>query len=390
MRRSLSLLVLIFLIGAAKAQSTPCLTATVTTPTSAIAVSLLALTVSFDVIAIGYILGKLFPGTKIKDWVHKEFWEVAKTAMLIVGIYAALTFFGNLASAIAPPALISGGGGGPAGMSGLVNGACSYLSGEADYSGKALSYLLGLSEGIGLIKFTMVGAYVPIVIPQIPVVAFKTGFNMSIYWNPMLEGTATQQYQSILSDMISFVAFPVILVTEMQLSALPILFALGLAVLIPMGLLLRSFPFVRGIGGTLIGIGVGVSLIWPATLVLFNYPVTAALQTTAVAPPTDIACTGSWIICGLAGAAFAVLNVGTGGALSAVNQQAALGMASAVLSMNSIYFALNVILNYSSYMMVQMLLFIFDIAIIYSISESIANMLGGTIRLSLGGKMRLI
>ncbi|MEM3255372.1 MAG: hypothetical protein QXH69_03310, partial [Candidatus Micrarchaeaceae archaeon] len=44
---------------------------------SIFSLSLIALELSFDVVAIGYIIGKLFPGTGIHSWLRNEYWEIA-------------------------------------------------------------------------------------------------------------------------------------------------------------------------------------------------------------------------------------------------------------------------------------------------------------------------
>jgi hypothetical protein len=349
------------------------------------ALALLALTVSFDVVAVGYILGKVFPSRGITEWLSTEYWEIAKTAMLIVGIYAVLSLMGNLASLVAPPAAAAQASNALAsnslsfaGVTGLVNGGCAYLSNENTFAGSTLSYLFGLSIGIGVIKYSTVGMQIPIPIPAPWPLVYQSGFTMSIYWNNMLEGsTPTPLYQSMLSDLLTLVVMPVTYLIEAQLVLLPILFALGLGALIPLGLLFRAFPFVRGIGGTLIAIGIGLSLIYPATLALLNSPVTVALQGSAVMTPPQAQCQGPWVVCGLAGIVFSTF-------------QGMRGWGDAVMAMTTIYPALNSMLYYTMYMMLQLLLFILDLMIVYPFTDNIAKMLGGTIRLNIGGRLKLV
>lgn len=61
-------------------------------------VALIGISISLDVIAIGYIVGKLVPGTQLSSWVKKEYWEVAKSAILIAGVYAILILLGGIAT----------------------------------------------------------------------------------------------------------------------------------------------------------------------------------------------------------------------------------------------------------------------------------------------------
>jgi hypothetical protein len=360
-----------------------------------ISLALLALTVSFDVVAIAYVVNKLSPTTGIRDWISTEYWEIAKTAMLIVGIYATLTLLGNIATLIAPSTIVSpltttasaasvtASGYDFTGMTNLVNGACAYLDGESASAGTTLNYLFGLSEATGFFKNLIIRA--AIIIPT-PYAFILSGFSMNVYWNNMIASeVTTTPWQSMLHDLLFMVAIPVTLAIEAQLTLLPIIFVLGLGALIPVGLLLRAFPFVRGVGGTLIAIGVGVSLIYPATLVLFNYPITVALEGNAVPKPQmigvapNVACQGDFVICGIGGMAFSLSTTLFGIAGN-----------DAILSLQNIYPALNDMLYYSSYMLLQFFLFVLDLIIIFPLVDNIAKMLGGKISLNIGGRLKLI
>ena len=55
-----------------------------------------------------------------------------------------------------------------------------------------------------------------------------------------------------------------------------------------------------------------------------------------------------------------------------------------------LYTILNVLTPYSVFMMLQLILFILDAIIINAIADNIARALGGGIKLSLGGKLKLI
>ncbi|MEM3781452.1 MAG: hypothetical protein QXT43_00615, partial [Candidatus Micrarchaeaceae archaeon] len=56
---------------------------------------------------------------------------------------------------------------------------------------------------------------------------------------------------------------------------------------------------------------------------------------------------------------------------------------------NQIYSFINIYIPYGLYFVLQLLLFIFDLVIVYAIGDNIAKMLGGTFRLSLGGRIKL-
>ncbi len=95
----------IAMAGTTFAQTYP---ASAAVPAGAVAVALLALTFSFDVVALGYIISKIFPQTGINEWLPNEYWEIAKSAILIVSIYALLAFATNVSTSLIPTSLSTG------------------------------------------------------------------------------------------------------------------------------------------------------------------------------------------------------------------------------------------------------------------------------------------
>lgn len=348
-------------------------------------VCLLALIINAFVVSLGFMIGQIFPSSGIRDWIRMEFWEMAKSAMLIVGIVAIVTFMSNVAYALAPSSIVGSGATTYQNqIGGLASGACAYLSYvETGGIQSTLSYMVGLSAEIGAFRNLQVGAYFPI--PPLPVspVIFDFGFTYNPYVNNMLASElVTGQYESLLNDIDLLVTFPMALLFEAQSALLPILVSIGLAILIPIGLIMRSFPFIRGIGGTLIAIGIGAAIIYPSLLVLLNYPVTKALQFGSLTS-SGTCSLGNFLICG-------AMNTISGLLLGPVlgDSAARSGIYDGLASFQSIYPALNGIIYYNFYLVLQLVLFIADILIAYPLIDGIARMLGGTIRLSLGGKLR--
>ncbi len=369
-------------------------------PGDMISVALLALLVSFDVVALGYILSKVFASQRIAGWVNGEFWEMAKTAILIVGIFSALAILGNIALLIAPSSLNlqqSQSGSYSSSLVALAVGACSYLgtasvtttespssarfgyptittstSVSNAYVYDSFSYLISFSNGLGALKNSSIGLWIPIPPPpfsaESPVV-FTFGFHLNPYENRMLETNfkLVGQYASMINDMMNYIAVPTLMAMAVQYYLLPLVFVLGLLVTIPIGLILRAFPFVRGIGGMLVALGIGMSLIYPALLVLLNYPVTQALQSSSLPTLSGSACTG--IFCSFLGGIT--------------------GSANVLSSIDTVFPALNGLLSFSTYLLLQFMLFILDLAIAFPLVDNIARMLGGSIRLQLGGKLKM-
>lgn len=398
-------------------------------PLELLSVSLLALLVSFDVVAIGYILSKVFANQGFSGWVNNEFWEMAKTALLIVGIIAILSLLGSIASLIAPPQLVTQPQSATysSSLASLAIGACEYLNGQYSpggyvsastvpniprsvcapgdyiyetacgdpttattqcsatpqgelcgsgtnsYISGAFTYLLALGSDLGTLKNMTISAWVPIPPPpaaELSPVVFTFGFSMMPYQNRMLETNSqfAPQYASIINDLFTYVAIPIMILMAMQYYMLPLVFTLGLVVVIPMGLVLRAFPFVRGIGGMLIALGIGMSLIYPSLLVMLNYPVTQAIQSGTAPTLGGSACNN--LICD-----FVIGFAGAGNALESVN---------------SIFPALNGVLYYGTYFLLQFVLFILDLAIAFPLVDNIAKLLGGSIRIQLGKKLKLV
>ncbi len=352
-----------------------------------IGLAALALTISFDVVAIGYIIGKLIPATGVLSWIRNEYWEIAKSAMLIASIYAIITIF----SSFAAPFASTSAGASP--LATLVDGAQNYLCAATITVGNNLDYLSGMSVGTGIWKSANIGTYLGI--PIVPAdFAFVFGFTFNPYSNSILESSFLKlsPWESLLNTLITVIVLVVSLITIFQEILFTTIITLGLAILIPIGLIMRAFPFIRGVGGTLIAIGIGAALIYPATLTLFNAPISNVIQNgfdwpTPSPPPASanppFVTLYSDVVNGVVGAFVAPANP------SPTMLQVKNGYNAGIASFASIYPGLNGIVNTSIYSILQFILFIADLMIVFPLVDSIAKMLGGTINLQLGGKLKL-
>ncbi|MDE1827830.1 MAG: hypothetical protein KGH65_01580 [Candidatus Micrarchaeota archaeon] len=384
------LLLFLFLFGVSNAQNICTNTAPVGITINQIpliGIALIALSISFDIIAIGYIVGKLVPGTQLSNWVKKEYWEVAKSAMLIAGIYSIMVLLGSVAVGLAGSSVnVPAGSSLGASLSALTTATQSYLqlafcgtvqpnpSGGSVMLGGAnyIGYLLGISLGLGAISNLQVGYYIPIplgatILQAIPTFTLGTGF--SIYKNPMLAGAPDAGgYESLINDAISMIILPVYTVIGMEYYLMPMLVFIGLAFMIPMGIIFRAMPFVRGIGGTLIGIGIGITIVFPSIILIVNQPISNIVNTYIAVPGTaGASATAPWWI----SSATSYLPQGQ-------------GAADALASISSIYPGLNGVFRFTMPAVVQFLLLILDLAIAFPIIDSIAKSLGGTINIEFG------
>ncbi|MDE1824799.1 MAG: hypothetical protein KGH61_00890 [Candidatus Micrarchaeota archaeon] len=358
-----------------------------------IGIAAIALFISFDVIAIGYVVGKLVPGTQLSQWVKREYWEVTKSAILIGMIYSALIFAGNIAIHLVPVGIPASGG---SPFTVLTNAAQSYLGqtfcgtltstatgivGVSNYA----DYFYYLGIGSGLLQKLEVGWYIPVPIPVPGAPSFTLGTEFG-YENEMVidldinAGT----YKSLVNDALTFVVVPPYVIIAMEYYLLPALVFIGLAFLIPFGLILRALPFLRGIGGTLIALGVGASIVFPLVLVLVNYPITNILAQQLQNPINAAYSQNVWWLNLIPSQFFPIasssLQSATAGAEGFVD-----GFFGGVASE---YPALNGTVDYSYPALLQFILIVVDLAITFPIIEAIARSLGGTVNIQFG-KLRI-
>ncbi|MEM3626386.1 MAG: hypothetical protein QW144_03070, partial [Candidatus Micrarchaeaceae archaeon] len=176
--------------------------------TSILSLSLIALELSFDVVAIGYIIGRFFPGTGIHGWLRNEYWEIAKSAMIIAAIIPILVFLSNIAVALY---------GIPPSTSYVFNIGTLVSATEHNYlccafgtAEQGNNYLTGLGLAIGIYKDLKIGLWIPLPLPPLaPIVVVQSGFQISPYQNSMLESTVlTGQYESLARDALAYVVAP--------------------------------------------------------------------------------------------------------------------------------------------------------------------------------------
>ncbi len=370
---------------------------------NAVAMALLALTISFDVVAIGYMISRLFPHLGIRNWLQGEYWEIGKSALIIISIYAIIIFIGNLANAISPsPQTVGAGAPGVANLGYLINGAEGYLC-SVNANVVNIWGLLGqMASGTGFWSTLQVSFYVPSPTDLLTTIAIGINFGVLFLpfgnWALQTGNFHIAFFGSIINDLSNFIMFPYTSMEIGVITLLPALAYIGLAFFIPIGLVFRALPFVRGIGGTLLAIGVAMAVVFPAVLVLFNYPVTQALDSALPLQQPSAVVSGPLTCPTIGGGVFGTVVttvLGTGCALinSAIgtigNVADSIGSSSAVFSTKAIYHYMNQILQYGLYLIVQLLLLAIDIIIIYPIVDNIARVFGGSIKLSLGGKLRL-
>ncbi len=378
---------------------------------SAIPLAVIGLLVSFAMVAVAFMFGNVFNLPSLKNWYKGELWETTKTIILIVLIFAVLIILGGLALGLTgssiPVSYI------PGSQSGITNAVGENLN--ALYSSVLASYvnpdmlmvnesyygLEGLATGTGDLKKASITEWIPIPLPFVGAIQFGSS-NAALLASSVIESDTALPGFSFIKDIITIVLVPVYIVFSVLSVDLYSIVIAGLTLFIPIGIVFRAFPFLRGLGGSFIAIGIAIALIFPALLIMFNLPIQNFIlplifsQSASYAPAQscnyitfnffeDIACGPASLAFGLSSsylisaqtfnpAYTAAFNNGQDSALATLFNNAG----------GSIYPSINFINFYTYGVLLQLILFIFDIVITIVIAGALAQMLGGKLSLGVG------
>ena len=399
---------------------------------NAVGLALLALVVSFDVIGVGYLVSKIFPSTNIGSWLSKEYWEVTKTVILIVSIFAVMSIISGIALILSGGTAVYGSTTSlPGNIQGLVSGADAYLCTVNNQANVAVMNIMPTIIGLGWLKsikitfqgfpfppeFLAAGAADATAGLSLAIPSFRAGITFSLF-NSLLAAVNfiyLPQWLSVFIDFIMYLIIPVKVVYTAQILLMPFFIAIGVGFLIPAGLIMRAMPLVRGIGGTLIAFGIGFTIVWPSILILFNAPVSSAFCSllspnfcnTSIGPSPEVLITNAGSVSVQQACNDPELAALSGSLLYPACtevQNAVIGTYTSITpnigyeevvvpfeTMSSLYPVLNLFIKYGAYIIFQFFfLFVADLMIFYAITDSIAKMLGGSIKLSLGKKIKLV
>ena len=361
---------------------------------SAIPVALIGILLSIMLIAVAYMLGEVFNISNLKGWYKGELWEVAKSVAIIVIIFAVLVIMSGIAATLYGLPYSTSLTGNQVSASGIVlnNLVGVYTSTMNDYIipqysivNNALNGMVGLSLAVGALKSFTYSLYFPIPIPFTGSLDF--GSTGSIYKSSVIESIAAAPNLSFVVDIISLIIIPIEILFSLLSAYFIDIVAIGLSVFLPIGIVLRAIPFLRGIGGTMIGIGIMISLIFPSLLLLFNIPVSSLMVgPTPTAQPAYSCSSSNYVYCLIMNFISTTTNTVLG-AIQAMGYSftgAEYGLATFFSSPPSIFPALNYITGEVEQVILQFILLILDIIVTITIGNSIAKMLGGRVRLGIG------
>lgn len=376
---------------------------------SSIDLSIIALTLSFAILAVAYALSRLFPHLGIRNWLQMEYQEITKSIILFCVIFALITILGNMTLAffVPPQAQLNGGD-----LTPVINGAEVYLCGVNSNLMNVWEWMGLLGAGTGFWGNLKLGTFDGI--PVWTYIGLVSGTVFIPFNNWMLQtgNVMIGPYGSIIGDTINLMLFPFTVLNSIAIDALPSMAAVGLSFFIPLGLLFRAIPFVRGIGGTLIAIGIGLAIVFPAVLVMFNGVVMNYLvQAIAIQPPYVNQSLGTGFggsspcpfssSFGFVGTTFCdtslilpplslhLTSIQSGIVFTATDDSPGYLNGANVFSDFAVYQYMDIMLALVSYIVVQLFMITLDLVIVYSITDSIARALGGSVRLQLGSKLRI-
>jgi hypothetical protein len=385
-------------------------------------VAAVGILLSLSFVAIAYMLGEVLKLEGLSSWYKTELWETTKSMLIIATIYGVLVMASSISTAFASTVITQNGGtfvgAGPCAASSLLttnlcmlyqNVYAGYLTTQLQGAYTSFAAIFGLSMGAAALGSITLNTWfgvdiLPPIPPAVTFLTFKFGsYNVKIFASNYLVPLGGTGY-SLLKDVMTIVVLPMILLLQFQYDLLPTIIVLGLVVFVPMGIMLRAIPFLRPIGGTLIAIGITVSLIYPMLMLVLNLPVTNYFNYVFTSASSSSSCSGSDLICNffqdVSQAIDTAINavpialmgdvLGSQNAWSTANIQAYNNGANVGLdNVNSIFPAINFITDNTSNLVLQFVLFFLDMIIALIAANTIAKPLGGSVKLGLG-KFKLV
>ena len=400
--------------------------------TESVGISVLALVLSLSIVALAYMISNIVHVAELQGWYRKELWETTKSAMIVAIVYAVIVLLGTLGASIAGSSALTGtsllGGSyatmpdadalipycqnfatfsvGEAGiasnLASLYNTAIiGYLQPTLCNANNAFAAIFGLSIGLRAAHTLELNTWFPVPLGICPwcIGSIQFGSRSSIFVGSFLESILMMPTFSFISGMIRVLVVPIMITLQVQAELLPIAVASALGVLLPIGIIMRAVPFLRGIGGTMIAVAIGVAIIYPALLVAVNLPITDYfVGLTANSPMAPSGCGGgvaclilTWFnpITDLTTQMPLIIALGPHYDPSIATDAVFIGFWEYTVGLRSIFPALNMVVKHALLMVVQVILVALDIIVGVTLVQAIARSLGGELRLGIGKRMKL-
>ncbi|MEM3245356.1 MAG: hypothetical protein QXS81_00415 [Candidatus Micrarchaeaceae archaeon] len=352
-------------------------------------IAFIAILLSLAIVALAYTIGKLVEIEGFNRWWKTELYEVFKSILILVSIFSVIAILSGFAAGfIASPSSNVG-----INIAYIFNAiSAQYLQPELENANNAFMGFFGVYEGLSFLKSTLVSYYLPLpIIPFYTIGSIDSGFSSGFYNSNVVLGASN----GFFSDFMDIILIPSMLILQVQNDILFDLVIFGLGVLLPIGIFLRAMPFLRPLGGSILALSMTISIIYPMLLLFFNFPVSTFLAPIpTVSPSTYVTtCSNSGILGFLStlmddafGFTIGIISsVSTVGSSFSIN-----GVTAASNSLWCIYPVLNFITSpiYTN-LILQFILFIFDLIIAIVIAQDIARAFGGSLRFGIG-RLRLV
>ncbi|MDE1865509.1 MAG: hypothetical protein KGH94_02630 [Candidatus Micrarchaeota archaeon] len=375
--------------------------------------------ISFMVVAIVYMLGNVMNFGSMQNWYRAELWETIKTIIMVVVVISVLVILSAIANILVGAQYTLPGQQGEVpgvatslstNLANLYNADSTFLAQQLNGSYQAYAAVLGLSTGVGVLQSLAVTMWVPLpLIPPYVIGSIQFGSSENLLNSNFI--TATGSQYSITQNIIGLVVIPMLITFQVLSTYFYQLMAIGLGILIPLGVIFRAFPLVRNIGGTFIATGIGISLVFPALLLIVNLPISNYIYAFTYSQTLNGNCPfTSGLICNLwlamtTGINGDILGPGVTGTIINGPLNIALGTvasnnANVVSALDAGYYtgiatpltygifpSLNLILANTLGMILQMILLGIDIMVGLIVTGAITHMLGGKVRLGFGSKL---
>jgi hypothetical protein len=370
---------------------------------------------SLVLVGVCFVIGEVIRLEGFKGWYKTELWETIKSVILILSIFFIIATIGTVATNLAGSYQQTGSCNFTVNtnaqerfetsLQGLYQTVfCSYIQPEMNQATMAFTNLLWYTEGLDILKSITVTSSVTFGTPQIPVlpgvtidISMTNGGTYPILKTDLLNTIDLLAY-SVVYQTMNYVINPIATLFTVLYTEFPFIIEAGLAIFIPLGMIMRAIPFLRPLGATLIALGLGIAVVYPSILLLFNLPVSNYMYATLGLPVlsqqvTQPANQIQQIPANVPSQISSILNtVTTSSAFSwlktLLTTQASLSIG-LFTPLVSYYPSINFLLTTELNPLVQLLLNVFDIIIFVVITSDIAKLLGGSLSFGIG-QIRLV
>lgn len=211
---------------------------------------------SFFIVSIAYMAGTIFGVQEVVMWAKNELFQSAAVAVMLgmlLFLYAFLdlTLFPSLTENVLPTGTSAFVPGGPFNLSGnnIMLASQKYIEGVVSVISLQFTTMLYFQVAIGRFEFMMLRLMpggVGIVI------------NIGSAFTPLLH------FIGFTLNMLGIAMWSV----QLQFAILKFAEQYMLTLFLPLGIVLRSFPFTRAVGGAFIAIALGLFIVYPLTFIL--------------------------------------------------------------------------------------------------------------------------